>query len=147
MRIGSLWAIAGAARPDVSDTMPAAEPVRTVRRLIDMSFPPDVFHDFYALGALVLRRAYRPRPTPVNAPSVSVAGEPLRGLPFQIRRQSPHDLVDDRGRRAADIDDDRPFLGRRLLQGGELVVEQGGRHEMASARRHAPTDQLARARE
>src|SRR5215470_117806 len=32
--------MAGAARPEARDTAPAAEPARTWRRLIDMSFPP-----------------------------------------------------------------------------------------------------------
>src|SRR6185295_2774971 len=98
MRIGSLWAMAGAARPDVSDTIPAAEPVRTVRRLIDMSFPPDVFHDFARLRRLFCGEPIAPgRPRSMRSAFRSQV-EPLRGLPFQIRRQPPQDVVDDLGR-------------------------------------------------
>src|SRR5688572_25430184 len=147
MRIGSLWAMAGAARPDVSDTMPAAEPAMTVRRLIDMSFPPDVFMKLAHFAAPACGEPIAPgRPWSMRTALRSQA-EPLRGFQFQFRRQSPQDFVDDLGRRPADIDADRPFFQRRLLQGGELVVEQCGRHEVALSRGHAPADQFARALE
>src|SRR4029453_4719340 len=77
--------MAGAARPDVSDTTPAAEPARTVRRLIDMSFPPDVF--LVRLAHFVapdLRQAYRSRPTTVNALRALVASRAATRAPVSI---------------------------------------------------------------
>src|SRR5919106_6193327 len=108
MRIGSFWAMAGAPRPDVSDTMPAAEPASTVRRLIDMSFPPDVFVRSAHFAAPASRRAYRSRPTMVNVHRTSVAGRAAKRVPVSISAAIAAGSIDDLGRRPADIDADRP---------------------------------------
>src|ERR1700761_2580689 len=59
----------------------------------------------------------------------------------------PDDLGDDLLGCAADLDHDRPLVGRRLLERGELAVEQADRHEVLVARGHALVDQLLRAPE
>jgi len=46
--------------------------------------------------------------------------------------QLVHDLAGDLRRAAADIDDDRVFVGRRFLQARELAVEQANGHEVSS---------------
>ena len=46
---------------------------------------------------------------------------------------------------AADIDGDRMFVRRRLLQRRKLAVEQRHRHEMLVPRGHAPVDEIVRA--
>ena len=48
--IGSLAAIAGLATPAASDTAPTADPAKTWRRLIVMSFPPGKICVFYSLS-------------------------------------------------------------------------------------------------
>src|SRR5207237_3878362 len=55
-----------------------------------------------------------------------------------------HDLVDDLGRFATDIDYDRALVWRGLLQCRELAVEQGDGHEVLVPRGHAPANQIAR---
>ena len=54
-----------------------------------------------------------------------------------------NDLMGDVGRLAADIGNDRVLVRRRLLQGRELAVEQGDRHEVLVPCDHALVDQLA----
>ena len=148
MRIGSFWAMAGAARPDVSDTMPAAEPARTVRRLIDMSFPPDVFCGFGALDGACLRRAYRSRPTAVNALRASVAGRAATRAPVSIPAAIAAGF---RRRSRPGVPPTSTTIARSSGAGSCKVANwlssKRGRHEMALSRRHALADQLARALE
>lgn len=57
-------------------------------------------------------------------------------------RHSPPDLVHHRGQRLVDIDAHMPFILRRGLQGSELVVQNGGGHEMTWPPRQPRRNQL-----
>src|SRR5258708_1433416 len=113
-----------------------------------MRLPP---RDFYGLGALAALafgepiavgrlRSMQTRNRGVKPPR-ELKFYSWRFMPFQL----PHDLADDLAWQRTDIDGDRPLIRRRFLERGELVVEQGRRHEMALPSRHALADQVARA--
>ena len=56
--------------------------------------------------------------------------------------QLMHNLGDDLGRPATDIDSDRMLVRRWFLQCRKLAIEQGQRHEVLVPRRHAPVDEV-----
>ena len=58
--------------------------------------------------------------------------------------QLTHDLRDDLGWPAADVDGERMLVWRRLLQRRKLAVEQGHRHEVLMPRSHALVDEVVR---
>ena len=66
--------------------------------------------------------------------------EPLRGLRFQFRRQSPQDFVDDCARRTLDIDDNRVLLRGWLLQVANWSSSNATGMKWALSRRRAPAD-------
>src|SRR5262249_648704 len=60
------------------------------------------------------------------------------GTGIQQRQNLRHDLA----RLRLDRDNDRPLVGPRLLERGELAPQQARRHEMSMPHGHAAGDQL-----
>jgi len=62
----------------------------------------------------------------------------------ELGRQAEHihDVFRDHFWGRTDIDPDRRFVRRRLLEVGELTVQQARRHEVVTASSHAPADRL-----